>query len=520
MQKSVDRSPPEVSGAGQAFAVFTSICLASLLAPAHSASAQVPAFRHGGESTISTAVSFTTALADFDRNGFVDVFVGMNGQPNKLFINESGRLRDVAVERGVADSRPTRAAAWGDFDNDGLPDLLVGFAPGDGSVLKLYRNVGQRFTDVTEASGLSRDKGAVRQPVFVDIDGDGNLELFIAFRDGPNALFRQVNGKFVDVASSLGLADARKTVGAVWFDFDEDGDLDLYTANMDGDANALFRNDGARFVDVAEVHGVAWGGRAPADKTNGTVRPCVADVNGDGRLDLFTANYGPMGLFLNTGKGNFRDVSNEWGVAIDGRYDSCAFADMDNDGVLDLYVNGTVTGGTSYRDYLFKGRGDRFEDVTPDSIKAQEGDHGVQWADIDRDGNVDLLLNGSAVTGMQMYWRNTGGQSAGRSLQVNVERVGGAAGAELRVYRAGTRTLLATRVVDSGSGYDAQNGSYVHLGVPVRDTRVDVEVILPRRGQRTPVVRRGVATHLSEPATSAQGSNRAPQPVVTMNLPR
>ena len=246
---------------------------------------------------------------------------------------------------------------------------------------------------------------------------------------------------------------------------------------MDGDANALFRNDGAHGLWMLRRRpGLAWGGRAPNDKTNGTVRPCAADVNGDGRLDLFTANYGPMGLFLNDGKGTFRDVSKAWGIAIDGRDRLLRLCRHGQRRVLDLYVNGTVTGGTSYRDYLFRGTGARFEDVTPDSIKAQDGDHGVQWADIDRDGNVDLLLNGSAPTGMQMYWKNAGGSAATRSLQVNVVRTGGAAGAEVRVYRAGTRTLLATRVIDSGSGYDAQNVADIHLGVPIRDATVDVEV--------------------------------------------
>ena len=78
-------------------------------------------------------------------------------------------------------------------------------------------------------------------------------DLFVAFRDRANAMFRNTGGKFVDVAPQIGLDDRRRAVGAVWFDFDEDGDLDLYVGNMDGDANALFRNDssGARFTDIA-----------------------------------------------------------------------------------------------------------------------------------------------------------------------------------------------------------------------------------------------------------------------------
>lgn len=157
------------------------------------------------------------------------------------------------------------------------------------------------------------------------------LDLFVALRDRANALFRNDGARFIDVATTVGLADTRRTVGAVWFDHDEDGDLDVITGNMDGDANGLFSYSDGRFTDVADVVGVAWGGRTPNDKTNGTVRPCVADVNSDGRLDLFFANYGKNGLFLNRGKGKFEDVSTVWAIDIDARYDTCAFGDMDND---------------------------------------------------------------------------------------------------------------------------------------------------------------------------------------------
>ncbi len=199
--------------------------------------------------------------------------------------------------------------------------------------------------------------GAVRQPAWVDADGDGDLDLFVGLRDQPNALFRNDRGLFTEVAATLGLADPRKTVGAVWFDFDEDGDLDLAVANMDGDANGLFRNDGGRFADVAEAAGVAWGGRKPADAANGTVRVCAADMDGDGRLDLLGANYGPLGYFVNRGQGRFDDRAAAAGLAIDSRYDACAPADVDHDGRLDLYVNGTVTGGVSYKDTLYPQHG-------------------------------------------------------------------------------------------------------------------------------------------------------------------
>jgi quercetin dioxygenase-like cupin family protein len=258
----------------------------------------------------------------------------------------------------------------------------------------------------------------------------------------------------------------------VWFDHDDDGDLDVIVGNMDGDANGLFSNSGGRFVDVAQTAGVAWGGRTPNDKSNGTVRPCVADVNDDGRLDLFFANYGKNGLFLNQGKGRFEDVSAAWGIDLDARYDSCAFADMDNDGDLDLYVNGTVTGGKQYPDYLFRNTGTRFEDVTPAEIGSPNGDHGVQWADFDLDGHMDLALTGVEKTGMHWLLRNTMAASGStRAINLRVLDAAGRstlAGTALTIEAAANRdaSRRTTRLVDGGSGYNTQNDAPLHVVVP------------------------------------------------------
>ena len=442
--------------------------------------------------------NFTNAFADYDNDGDLDMFVAFDGKPNRLYRNDKGVFTDVASAAGVADSRPTRAVAWADVDADGDPDLLLGFTPlKDASVLKLYRNNAGAFADVTAESGLMVPTGAVRQPAWVDIDGDGDLDLFIAFRDRANALYRNDAGKLTDVAASVGLDDKRRTVGAVWFDYDEDGDLDVAVANMDGDANGLFRNDAGKFTDAAATAGVAWGGRAPKAAGNGTVRVCAADVDSDGKFDLFAANYGPLGFFSNRGKGTFEDRSAAWAIAIDSRYDACAFADFDHDGKLDLYVNGTVTGGASWQDSLFRNTGGSFADVTPPSIRRLQADHGVQWADVDGDGDLDLALTGSRTDGMHLVMRNMlPAADAARGLHVRVVDAKGRAtraGAEVRVYGAGTSRLVGARLVDGGSGYDAQNDMPVHFGIPAGVSRVDVQVIMPIGGKRVPIWQRGVA---------------------------
>ena len=468
--------------------------VAFALAPLLSADAP-PRFTVLQPELLKLGTSFTNAAADYDGDGDLDLFVGFGGAPNRLYRNDAGTLTDVAAEAGVNASRAVRSAAWADYDSDGDPDLLVGFAPGPMSVLTLYRNDGGRFTDVTATAGVSVASGGVRQFSFIDFDGDGDLDLSVLFRDKANLLFRNTNASFVEMADSVGLADTRKSVGGLWIDADEDGDLDLLVANQDGDANALFRNDGARFTDIADSMGVSWGGRAPKLAINGSVRPCAADVDGDGRFDLFFANYGPNGLFLKRGR-TFSDVSAAWGINADARYDTCAFADIDHDGAPDMYVNGTVTGGTSYPDFLFHNTGGKFVDVTPDSLKALQADHGVVWFDIDRDGDLDLALTGAQPTGMHYVLRNDlDSAAARRSLAVRVLDGRGhatRAGAEVRLYAAGTRTLLGTRLVDTGSGYNAQSEMPVHFGLK-RMQPVDVEVIWPSRGVRTATRARNVS---------------------------
>jgi VCBS repeat protein/ASPIC/UnbV protein len=312
-------------------------------------------------------------------------------------------------------------------------------------------------------------------------------------------------------------------VGAVWFDYDADGDLDLYVANQDGDANGLFRNNAGRFLDVAESAGAAWGGRTPGLASNGTVRPCAGDFNNDGRLDLFLANYGPNGLLLNGGGGRFEDVSSAWGIATDGRHDTCALGDFDNDGRLDVYVNGTVTGGVSYRDFLYRNAGTRFEDATPPNVLALHASHGAQWADFDGDGDLDLAVAGTRPDATHALLSNRLDDGARqRSLSVSVIDERGSArrtGAELRVYERGTSKVLATRMIDTGSGYNSQNILPAHFGLAGLDT-VDLEVAYITARGRTMARFNNIAPGREEdrrleiqaPSTGAAKLARVPRP--------
>jgi hypothetical protein len=430
------------------------------------------------------------AWADFDNDGDLDEFVGFRGRPNRLYRQDHGRFEDVAASAGLADNVETRAAAWGDYDGDGNIDLYVGFI--DGTPNKLYRNDGNghHFTDVAGALGVNLS-GVTRQVSWIDYDNDGDLDLFVAFRDKPNRLFRNDGGRFTDVTAAAGLGDTRKTVGAVWFDIDGDGDLDLFVANQNGDTNGLFRNDGGRFVDVARE----WGVEAPRRSEEfGGVGPAVADFDGDGYLDLFVANYGPSALYRNDRGHRFVDVTKSAGVFFEQHATTPSWGDYDNDGRPDLYVAGFLVNVAHYPDHLFHNTraadgAVRFEDVLPALVNEHDGSHGVQWVDFDGDGALDLALTNNDPAGGHYLFRNLlPAAIARRSLAVDVvngDRRHTKPGAEVRVYAAGTRRLISSGLVDTGGGYCSQNVMPVHVGTG-NAAKVDVEVTtMSARGRQT-----------------------------------
>ncbi len=451
---------------------------------------QSPQFELRQQDLFKAGRTLTNAIADFDNDGDMDLFVGFNGHPNRIYRNDGGIFTDVAEQAGIADNDVTRTAAWGDYNNDGHLDLYVAFVSREGSRNRLYKNEGngESFTDVTSETGIAFE-GSFRQASWVDYDRDGDVDLFIGLRDKPNVLFRNDEGRFSDVAEEMGVDDPRRTVGAAWFDFDKDGDLDLVVANMDGDANGLYRNDGNVFVDVARGAGLADGGRALGDPSNGTVRPTIVDFDNDGNLDVFMANYGPNGLFRNTGHSSFSNVAAKMGLAVDNRYDTSTWGDFDNDGRLDVYINGTITGGVSYRDYIYRNDGERFTEVTPQVVLDQKADHGAHWVDLDGDGALDLALTGAAEDGMHHVLRNMmDSERSGLSLQVLVLDGNGhytLAGSEVRLYDSATGTLLGMNILDTGSGYNSQNAAPVHFGLG-HQRLVDVEVtMMTSDGRRT-----------------------------------
>jgi hypothetical protein len=452
-----------------------------------------PSFERVQPELFGVAGGQANAWADADGDGDLDYFVAFRGRANRFYRNENGTFRDVAAEVGLADNIETRAAAWGDVDGDGDPDLFVGFA--DPKIAaKVYRNdaKGTRFVEMAAGIGIHLN-GVARQPSWIDYDGDGDLDLFAAFRDVPNRLLRNDRGRFVDVTDATGIGDARRTVSAVWWDFDRDGDLDLFTANQEGEANGLYRQQNGRFEDVATALGVAG---TPRPKEDGGVGPSLADFDRDGDFDLFVANYGHSALYRNDGGLTFTDVSRERGIDLNGHGVTSGWGDLDNDGLPDLYIANFIAGQPLYRDALFINAAGKFIESLPAAIQKHDATHGVQFADFDRDGRLDLALtNNDPDGGGHPLWRNTSNMR-GRSIAVEVTDRNARrsrAGSEVRAYRSGTRQLLSSGIVDSGSGYCSQSELPVHLGIASDWTgNIDVEVITLMEARRHASIVRNV----------------------------
>jgi enediyne biosynthesis protein E4 len=326
-----------------------------------------------------------------------------------------------------------------DYDNDGKLDLY--FATGTllpvGTARKgpnrLFRNRGgNRFDDVTEASGLGF-AGYCHGIVVGDIDNDGDQDVFLC-NYGPNLLFRNNgNGTFKDITNDAGVGSFNWSTGGAFLDYDNDGDLDLYVTNygrwklpdddqfctwnraQDRPSEAkvrtycspktitparhfLYRNNGdGTFTDVSVAAGVG--------RTDGRGFGVVAaDLNGDGRIDLYVANdMCPNFVFLNRGDGTFDDVTDVSGAG----YDSHGLThagmgvdaeDVDGDGLPDLLV----TNFSSERNSLYRNVGAGvFEDQTATSGMASDSKPWVGWgcalADFDNDGWPDCFVSNGHV---------------------------------------------------------------------------------------------------------------------------
>ncbi|HKA18957.1 MAG TPA: CRTAC1 family protein [Blastocatellia bacterium] len=413
------------------------------------------------------------ATADYDGDGWIDVYITCLG-PNHLYHNNGdGTFTDVTQKAGVDDTRWSTGAAFGDYDNDGNVDLFVA------------NYVDFRIKDLPEFG-----KGKFCQFRGVPVQcGPRGLP-----GAGDSLFHNNGDGTFTEVSKKAGVSDldGRFGMSALWTDLDGDGWMDLYVANDSG-PNFLYKNNrNGTFKEIGLLSGCAVG---EDGNEQGSMGLAIGDYNHDGLLDIFVTNFSDeYNTLYRQEKGMFfSDVSFASKLAqVSIPYVGWAtdFIDFDNDGWVDLMVvNGhvypqvdNISVGITYaqRILLFHNEHNgTFSEVAAncgDALTARRVSRGAAFGDIDNDGDVDVVINN--LDGSPVVLRNEGGN---KNNWINIKTIGSkrnreALGAQVTVK---ADDLVQVKEVYSGGSYISQNDTRLHFGLG-KKTKIDlIEVRWP-----------------------------------------
>ncbi len=335
---------------------------------------------------------------------------------------------------------------------------------------EMFRNEGGGvFTPMTNAA--TSVAGFWTDATWVDIDGDGWLDLFAttqSFAAGQlldDFLWRNLtDGRFVALTTNevgVVLKPQSKTVGPAWCDIDGDGDLDLYVSKYGGTTNFLYRNDGGQLIPVTA-------GSLPARRS--TWAAAWADFNNDGLFDLFTGGEnGTNMLHLNRGNWVFEDVTVASGLALSGNVYTVAVGDFDNDGDLDLYVP-----VYDAADVLYVNRGDAtFDRMNVGSPLTEGSRDGATWVDYNNDGFLDLFKAcGDGTPTLNLLYRNSLPQYGNTNHWLKLRLKGTASNASAigarvraRAVIGGKDTWQVRQITAACVTAAATDGMRVHFGL-------------------------------------------------------
>lgn len=518
--------------------------------------------------TILETIGSGVALLDYDNDGWLDIYIlngstfdamkGKEPQPHAMLLhnNHDGTFTDVTDKAGVANERWGFGVAVADFDNDGWPDIYVA---NYGKNRLYHNNHDGTFTDIAETAGVALG-GWSASPTWGDYDHDGRLDLFVPgylkfdidnppipgagtiqanfcqFRGitvmcGPRGLPGEAqhlfhnngDGTFTDVTEKAGVANKNIFYGlaSVFVDVDDDGWVDLAVAN-DSVPNYLFRNkrDGT-FEDVSYASGFAL---SEDGREQASMGIAVGDYNRDGKVDLFTTTFSDdyKTLYRNDGGGSFTDVTYQAGLAtptIPFLSWATAFLDYDNDGLVDLFIANSHVypdvdkqdWGTTFaeRPQLFRNLdGKKFEEVPPvigtglaDVITAR----GAAFGDLFNDGHIDVVINN--LEGPPTLLRNvykTDNHWLGLKLIGGPKSPRDAIGAKVFLAAGGVRQRMD---LFSGGTYQSSSDPRVHFGLG-KATKVDsIEIQWPSGIKQTVDVNELNKTGLDCIVTIIEGQN-------------
>jgi hypothetical protein len=456
------------------------------------------------------------AAGDFDDDGDLDLYLlGQRDRGNVFYRNQLDKgLRlfvDATADAGLADAGFSRMAQFADLDNDGRLDLIL-FNDTDLSGLyppsRIFRNVGGRFVDVTAGSGFTPAGMLVGGACLGDYDEDGLLDIHVGFWTfhrilgpsafpGHNRLYRNLGGfRFEDVTESSGLGIfAMDTFACAFADFDNDGDSDLYV-NVDFNSDRYYRNDGGTFVDDTTAVG--------ATHLGNDMGLTVADFDNDGDLDAYSTNITNQGgagfgtgdfnvLVVNqlaeTGTMSFVNEAADRGVKDTYWGWGTEWADVDNNGDLDLFavngfdefvkgVAGSTHGLVNTPTVLFMNDGSGlFTSTVGTGAEYASDARGLIALDFDRDGDRDFL-----VTNVNQRAALLENRTVGQGNWLGVQLAGGCG---VNADAVGARVFVTTgdtthmQELIAGGSYLAGRPLDLHFGLGNAELIDQVRVLWP-----------------------------------------
>lgn len=403
------------------------------------------------------------AWLDYDGDGLQDLLVAFDGDPDWLLHNGGSLLTRVSF--GPTDSSRKRSPAVSDFDADGDPDVFLpvfGQNVFNGAPDVFYRNDGGTFTEVAAALGVDGGTRSAGYAVWGDLDSDGRPDLLVAnFDDGPSQFYAQNASGTFDAVSVSPVIDADDDgLRPAWGDFDGDGDQDLVLENL-----LLENQDGTLVTRTTLIP------PQPAP-FRGIQNPAWGDYDDDGDLDLLYAGGLDSGTVLlrNDGGGAFTDVSAAAGISANvGHHTNVSWVDVDDDGDLDFFLDRRPVLSADGRSMLYRNEGDgTFTDVSdrsgvPPTTSAFRGS--ATWCDFDRDGDLDFFHDG-------VVYRNFG--NANHWVELELEGA-------LHPDALGARVTLTAGGVTRMREVNGNNGDcrVVHFGLGAATEVSDLTIHWP-----------------------------------------
>lgn len=402
------------------------------------------------------------AIADFDNDGDEDIYAFTRLNENKLYENlGDGTFNNVALPAGVNHNGSTRAAVWGDINNDGWLDLYIGtYQAAD----RLYLNNGAvnngdvTFTDITFDAGIFNSEETISAHM-ADVNGDGLLDIYVANYLAENRLYKN-NGNltFTDITNLSGTNDNSYSMACAFFDYDNDGDQDLYLVHDFEVPNILYQNDGqGNFTNVAEAAGVDFAGHGMGID--------VADINHDGWLDFHVTDLDENVLFLNDGQGAFTDISESAGIGDIGMGWGTMFLDVDNDGWQDIYVINDSKFSPE-PNVLYRNNGNlNFQEIMENTpICSEEGGVGGACGDIDNDGFMDIIIANTFGNSGNQLFKNLPNQNNWISFKLEGTQSNRAAiGSRIVIEYGGGE--MQSDLIMAGTGFAGANSLKIHFGL-------------------------------------------------------